>query len=309
MKYGFCVQNSNKNMIRNYLKVAFRSLKRNKGYTVINILGLAIGIAFSCMMYIYVTHELSSDSFHEKSDRIYRTIMEDKRNPNNVRFFGSAPAPLSEALVSEYPEVEDHIRLFRPTGQVVYKLDGQNFQERNWYITQRNFFEIFDFKFIAGDRNTALNAPLSLVVNKSTAIRLFGEENVVGKTVQTERFGPLKITGVVENFPENSHINFNFLLSEYSSDEGWKRLLADWEDFSAYSYILLKPNTSIASIEDKLPKFLKKYFGPYAEVFSPKFQNIEDIYFQSGKIERGIETNKGQMSYIYIFSTMGFFIL
>ncbi|MEL6560814.1 MAG: ABC transporter permease [Bacteroidota bacterium] len=296
-------------MIRNYLKVAFRSLRRNKGYTLINILGLAIGIAFSCMMYIYVTHELSSDSFHEKSDRIFRVIMEDKRNPDNVRFYGSAPAPLTEALLNEIPEIEDHTRLYRTTGQIVYQLDGQNFQEREWYITHSNFFEIFDFEFIAGDKNTALNEPLSLVINRSTAIKLFGKENAVGELISSSWFGSLKVTGVVKDFPENSHIKFNFLLSENPQMEGWKNLLTDWEDFSAFAYVLLKPNVKIATVNAKVPDFITKFFGPYAQVFNAKFQNIEDIYFESEDIEGGIEEFKGQLSYIYIFATMGLFIL
>ncbi|MGB3464329.1 MAG: ABC transporter permease, partial [Cyclobacteriaceae bacterium] len=172
-------------MIRNYLIVAFRSLKRNKGYTFINILGLAIGIAFSSMMYIYVSHELSSDSFHSKSDRIYRVVMEDQRNPDVIRYYGSAPSPLSDALAEEFPEVEEIVRVFRTTGQVVYQIDGENFQEREWYITHRNFFEVFDFEMIAGDRTTALDEPFSLVVNQSTATRLFGSENPIGKTIET----------------------------------------------------------------------------------------------------------------------------
>ena len=296
-------------MIRNYLKVAFRSLRRNKGYTIINILGLAIGIAFSCMMYIYVTHELSSDSFHEKSDRIYRVVMEDKRNPDNVRFYGSAPAPLTEALLNEMPEIEDHARLYRTTGQVVYQHKGQNFQERDWYITHNNFFEIFDFKFIAGDKNTALEEPFSLVVNRSSAIKLFGTVDAIGELISSESFGSLKVTGVVEDFPENSHISFNFLLSENTQSESWKRLLTNWEDFSAFAYVVLKPNVKIAALNNKMPEFIKKYFGPYAQAFNAGFQSIEDIYFESATIEYGIEKTKGQLSYIYIFSTMGLFIL
>ncbi|MGB3468957.1 MAG: FtsX-like permease family protein, partial [Cyclobacteriaceae bacterium] len=113
----------------------------------------------------------------------------------------------------------------------------------------------------------------------------------------------------VEDFPENSHISFNFLLSELSSDQNFQRLLKNWEEFGAYSYVLLKPNASIETVRAKMPAMLQKRIGPYAEVLSADFQNIEDIYFNSAHIENGVEESHGQISYIYIFSTMGIFIL
>lgn len=296
-------------MIRNYLKVAFRSLKRNKGYTTINILGLAIGIAFSCMMYIYVSHELSADGFHQKSDRIYRALTIDKRVPDQPRQYGSVPPPLAQAILDDYPEVIDMIRVYQFSGQVVYQIDGENFQERNWFSTHSNFFDVFDFDFIAGDRATALKEPFSLVLSESMATRLYGDKNPIGQVLENTNYGTLTVTGVVKDAPENSHIQFNMLMSEVLSGDGWNNYLADWQEFGAYSYIVLKKGASIESLEAKLPEFQKKYFGPFAEVFGTRFQSIEDIYFKSQGIEYAIEENHGEMSYIYIFSTMGIFIL
>src|SRR5690606_38113496 len=120
-------------MITNYFKIAFRSLKRNGTYSLINILGLVVGISFSCMLYVYVSHELSFDTFHTKSDRIFRILTIDQRDPEKVRRYGVTTAPLGPGLVNNDPQVVDMVRLHRFVGQVVFELNAENFQERNWY--------------------------------------------------------------------------------------------------------------------------------------------------------------------------------
>jgi putative ABC transport system permease protein len=160
-------------VIRNYLKIAFRSLTKHRVYSLINILGLVIGISFSCMLYVYVSHELSFDTFHSKSDRIFRILTIDQRDPEKVRRYGVTAAPLGPELVNNYPQVVDMVRLHRFVGQVVFELNGENFQERNWYTADANFFEVFDFKFLSGDKATALKKPFSLVLTESMAKKIF----------------------------------------------------------------------------------------------------------------------------------------
>ena len=296
-------------MIKNYLKVAFRSLARNKGYTVINILGLAIGIAFSCMMYVYINNELSADQFHSKSSDTYRLTLTDKRVPDQWRKFGSVPPPTAKAMAEDFPEVMDQVSLYQFSGQVVFTIDGENFQERSWFSTQANFFDIFDFEFALGDPATALKEPYSLVINETTAQKLFPNVNPMGKILENTNYGTLKITGVVKDLPENSHIQFNFLLSQVMTGERWSQFQGNWNSLGAYSYVVLKEGTDVKTVEPKLADFQEKYFGPMAEVFQPGFQPIEDIYFKSSDIEFTMEEYHGQMSYVYIFATMGFFIL
>jgi putative ABC transport system permease protein len=156
-------------MIKNYFKIAFRSLIRNKGFSLINILGLVIGVSFSCMLYVYVSHELSYDTFHSKSDRIFRLLTVDARDPENARRYGLTVAPMGPELKNNYPEVEDMVRLHRFVGQVVLEHDGENFSERNWYTTDPSFFDVFDFEFVSGDKATALKQPHSLVLIESMA--------------------------------------------------------------------------------------------------------------------------------------------
>ncbi len=296
-------------MIQNYFKVAFRALTRNKTFALINILGLVIGISFSCMLYIYVSNELSYDTFHRKSDRIYRVITIDNRDPENKRRYGITVPPMGKELKDNYGEVEDMVRLHQFVGQVVFEMDGQNFQERDWFSADPNFFDVFDCEFLAGDKATALKESFSLVLTESMAKKYFGTLDVIGKVIEKTSFGSVKVTGVLKDHPSNSHLQFDFLFSNVRTDDNWTRYMNSWESFGAYTYIVLKEKSSIDGLKNKMPALLEKNLGPYARLFSMDFQSIEDIYLGSENIEAGTEKKHGQMAYIYIFSTMGLFLL
>ncbi|MEQ8361939.1 MAG: ABC transporter permease [Cyclobacteriaceae bacterium] len=295
-------------MLRNYFKVALRALNRNRTFTLVNILGLVIGISFSCMLYIYVSNELSYDTFHSKSDRTYRIITKDLRDPSNERQYGITTPPMGKALLDGFPEVEDMVRLYQYMGQVVFEVNGEKFQERNWFTTESNFFDVFDFEFVAGDKSKALSKPYSLVITESTKVKYFGNENPIGKVLQIEG-EPVTITGVIKDHPDNSHLQFEFLFSNIRNDDGWTAYLNRWDRFGAYTYIVLNPNSGIDDLRKKMPDLLQKNLGPNANLFSMDFQSIEDIYLHSGDIEAGTERDHGQISYIYIFSSMGIFLL
>ncbi len=296
-------------MIKSYLNIAFRSLTRNKSYTVINILGLVIGISFSCMLYVYVSHELSYDSFHKKSDRIYRALVVDTRVPDDRRVYGVVVPPLGKELLDSYPEVEDMVRLHRFTGQVVFEMDGQNFQERNWFTADPNFFDVFDFEFISGDRATALKEPYSVVVTQSSGKKYFGNEDPLGKTIEKTSFGPVKVTGVIRDQPDNSHLQFDMLFSRVSPEKPWIEYLNDWEEFGAYTYIVLKEGASTEGLMGKLSELKEKYMTRFGGALSFDLQPVRDIYLGSKHIEEGAEAAHGQWTYIYIFSSMGIFLL
>src|SRR5688572_5003250 len=149
-------------MLRNYFKIALRALIRNKTFALINILGLVLGISFSTMLYTYVRHELSYDSFHKKADRTFRVLTIDKSTPDNVRTYGRTVPPIGAQLVSSFPEVKEMTRLYRLSGQVIVGIGEAKYNERNWFTTSDvNFFDVFDFEFIAGDKATALREPFS----------------------------------------------------------------------------------------------------------------------------------------------------
>ena len=295
-------------MIRNYLKTAIRTLSRNRGYTLINIFGLLTGIAFSCMLYVYVNHELSYDQFHTKAERIFRVLTIDERDLQDVRRYAVTVPPMGPELVDNFPEVEDAVRLFRPVGQILFKIDDENFQERNWYTADGNFFEVFDFEFVEGNKSTALKEPHSLVLTETMAKKYFGDRNPIGNLIETS-FGPVKVTAVLRDPPGNSHLTFDLLFSKLRTDDEWTKYLNSWESFGTYTYVVLNEGNSIANVRSKTAALAREKFAGFEGSVKVDFQAIKDIYLNSSGIEEGAESARGQRSYIYIFSTMGIFLL
>ncbi|MBS1682413.1 MAG: ABC transporter permease [Bacteroidetes bacterium] len=297
-------------MIRSYFKIALRSLLRNKGFTIINILGLVLGISFSTMLYTYVRHELSYDDYHPHADQIYRVITHDRSNPANVRSYGVTVPPVGTALASTFPEVKEAVRLHRFSGQVIVEVGDVKFNERSYFITSdSNFFTVFKFDFVAGDKTTALSQPMSVVLTATTAKRYFGDENPVNKTVTIARVGTIKVTGVIADPPSNSHLHFDLLFTSIRNPDVWEKYLNSWNRYNAYTYVVLHQGQSITDVERKMPAFVKDHLGNNASGVEISFQAVKDIYLHSEGIELGTESERGQLTYIYIFSTMALFLL
>lgn len=297
-------------MIRNYFKIAIRSLIRNRAFTLINMLGLVLGISFSTMLYTYVSHELSYDSFHQKSDRTYRILTQNTAVPGNIRTFGRTAPPLGPEMMNTIPEVEDITRLFRFSGQVVVEIGEEKYSERNWFTTEdTNFFKVFEFEFVAGDKSTALTLPFSVVLEESAAKKYFGDESALGKTMNIQEIGIVKVTGVIKDIPDNSHLQFDLLFSKLLADEEWQAYLNNWQRMGAYTYLVLKEGKSIDDIAAKMPAFMKQHMGSEMNTQSISFQPIQDIYLHSANIQSGAEQQHGQLSYVYIFSSMAVFLL
>lgn len=296
-------------MIRNYFKIALRSLIRNKAFTLINMLGLVLGISFSTMLYTYVSHELSYDSFHQKADRTFRILTIDKSTPDNVRTFGWTAVPMGPQLVSSFPEVKEMTRLYRLSGQVIVEIDETKYNERNWFTTSdANFFNVFDFDFIAGDKKTALSEPFSVILTETTSKKYFSDENALGKIIKTTA-GEVKVTGVIKDIPDNSHVQFDLLFSRIRSGQDWEAYLNNWQRGGAFTYVVLGEGKSIEDVQAKMPAFMTKYWGPDATFQATQFQRIQDIYLHSAHVESSIEEVHGEPSYIYIFSSMAVFLL
>lgn len=307
--FDFSSSNHNLSMLYNYIKIAFRALTRNRTFSIINILGLVIGISFSCMLYVYVQHELTYDSFHIKSNEIYRVLTIDKRTPDHPRTYGITVPAMGDEMVRTFPEVTDRVRLHRFVGQVVFEIDGQNFQERNWFTTDANFFDVFDFEFKAGNRSTALKEPHSLVLTESAAKKYFGNSDPLGKVIDQTSFGSVKVTGVIKDIPDNSHLQFDFLFSRVVPDSTWSAYLNSWKDFEAFTYIVLNKQSDFESVKAKMPAFEKEHFGFAQGMVAIDFQPLKDIYLNSSQIEQSIQSQYGQLSYIYIFGSIGLFML
>ncbi len=301
--------NHNFYMLTNHLKIAFRSLKKDSVFSLINILGLTIGIAFSCMLYIYVNGELSYDNFHEDSEKIFRIITEDHRVPDQVSSYAIAQPPLAPTLKENVPQVEDYVNLYQPSGQVVFRVESENHQERKWYITDQSFFDFFDLELLYGDESTCLSEPLSVVLSEEAAIEYFGKKDIVGTTFEVGRENFVTITGVFKSPAQNTHLDIKMLYSRIGSIEDWQKRTTNWGNFNAYSYIKLSSPDDLPRLMEQMKIIEEEYYGDFRGGLTTSFQNIEDIYLKSSDFRgTGLETKLGNINYIYIFSTMGLLI-
>ena len=198
-------------MIKNYFKIALRNLWKHKGFTVINIIGLAIGLACFIIIAMYVTDELSYDRYNEKADRIYRVDANLKFGGNELKLAVSSD-PMGATLKRDYPQVEEYTRVYGSSGPKLIKKGNEFINEERVCNADSTFFNVFTLPAIAGDTKTALNEPNTVVVTESTAKKYFGTADVMGKIVEADKI-PYKITAVIQDIPHNSHFNFDFIFS------------------------------------------------------------------------------------------------
>jgi len=304
-------------MISNYIKIAFRNLIRFKAYSAINITGLAIGMACCILILLYVYDEMSYDRFNKNSDRIYRIVVDGGLGENSFKAAVTAP-PLRNALLQDYPEVEAVTRI-RNFGFPVLRYEDKVFSEEKFYWVDSTFFDVFTLNFIKGDPKTALTQPLSVVLTQKMAKKYFGNENPMGKIFNMDNRRDYKVTGVVKEFPENSHFHFDFLGSMSSYDFVDQQ---GWLNNSFYTYLLLRKDFPAEQFEAKLPALVQKYVYPVIERFlnvpmaelkkrGAKYQYVlqplTDIHLYSN-YDVELEPN-GDISYVYIFSLIALGIL
>jgi putative ABC transport system permease protein len=288
-------------MIKNYFKIALRNIKRNSIYSILNISGMAIGMATAILILLWVQDEWSYDRNFENADDLYRVIENQNLSGGGSSLIVPVPGALAKALKEEYPEIIRAVK-FCPNPLTLQKKD--EFIEETVISTDKDFLKMFGIRFIRGDINTALNDPHSIVITEETAKKYFGDEEALGKTVASRGFN-VTVTGVVKSMPENSHIQFNILIPVE-----WLSLLAahtdGWnERFN--TYIELKKGTDSKIVEAKIHDFIKKHNKESnSEIF---LQNIKKIHlFSSGKyIADNYAT--GDITYVRILSLISVFIL
>ncbi|MDE3213058.1 MAG: ABC transporter permease [Bacteroidota bacterium] len=295
-------------MLKNILIVALRNLKKDGWYSLLNILGLTMGITFSLFLIFYVRDELSFDRYNVKADRIYRInsyIHERDKNTD----WAITQMPLASTLKREFPEVEDAVR-FLGRERTLFENGDKKFYETGVYYADSTVFNIFTYKFLEGDPAHALVAPNSIVISKTQADKFFGDDvSAVGKTLRTV-YDVYTVTGVIQDVPQNSHIRFDMLISMTSLP--MDRINNDnWGNFNNYTYVLLRPGASAAGFDKKLEPMYKKYMAPIFAQFNVtiqyKAQPITAIHLHS-KLQMEPE-ELGSMSYIWIFSAVAFLML
>lgn len=295
-------------MIRNYFKVALRNMRRHKVYTLINSIGLTIGIAVSLLILMWIRDELSYDRFHAHSDRIYRALWEARFGDNEWKI-PLSPVPIAETLKREYPEVAATTQIY-PGGFTLEK-GAENIREQNVLFVDEFFSDIFSLNFIAGDPKTALAAPDAVVLTASTADRYFGEEDPIGKTLSQSGDKLWRVTAVVEDFPRQSHMQFDFL-APLQSLPHIERRKNDWGSAAVYNYFLLKPGSSAEELQAKFQAYADENIAGEAfrqgnNYTSFPFQSLKEIHLRSNlEYELG---NNGNITYVYIFGLVAAMIL
>jgi putative ABC transport system permease protein len=237
-------------MIKNLLLIALRNFKKDKWYSLLNVLGLTLGITFSLFLIFYITDELNYDRYHEKADRIFRIVSyiqeRDKKTDWTL-----TQVPLAATLKKDFPEVEEAVR-FVNRERTLFKNGDKSFYETKVYYADSNVFRVFTYKFIEGNAAKALYEPNSIVISKKLAEKYFGKNTpAVGKTLRTV-YDLYKVTGVIEDVPRNSHLIFEMLISSSTLLKGNRNNQDNWGSFYIFTYALLKPGTSAEAFEKKL---------------------------------------------------------
>jgi len=293
-------------MLKNYFVAAIRSLYKNKGFTVINILGLSIGLASFVLISLYVYHEVSFDRYHANADRIFK-IVENLKTENEMLYQSSSSPPMGPALQREFPEVESYVRLL--STDMLVRHGDIVFNEEECYFADSTLFKVFSFPLIAGDQRTALTEPHSLVLTRSAAQRYFGNGEALGQTLEIDK-ETYNITGVMEDVPENSHFRFSMVAS-FSTwsmpNEQYESTAWFWNSF--YTYILLRDGQQIDGLRAKMKGFIERNVSKGDMYYEDlPLQALTDIYMK--ETPRSWENGKrGSLSNLYILSFIALFIL
>lgn len=287
-------------MLKNYLKIAVRNLRKHKGYAFINIFGLAVGLAVCLLIVLYVRDELSYDRFHDNAEEIYRIVRQEGELTPSV----TPAVPLAPALIEAYPEVLQATRLFRYWSTPLLSRGEEGFYEERFFFTDNNFLDVFSFPLSQGDPASALEQPFSLLLTESAAHRYFGEEDPVGQTITLNAQHVFTITGVLQDVPRTSHVTFDFLASLESAPvvTGRTQMLESWGLGSFPTYVVLPAGHDPALLDAKLANF-----APPETNIRYFLQPLTDIHLYSNY--RGeIEANS-DIRYVYLLAGVALIIL
>ena len=298
-------------MLHNYLSVALRNLRRHPAYSLINIAGLAIGMATCILILMYIQDELGYDRYHPHADRVYRIVDDIESGGQTVQTAGT-PTAWGPALKRDFPEIELLVRM-RGTGSAwLVDLGNTIYYERKVIWAEQDLFKMFSIPLVSGDPGTALSEPYSMVISEDLAFKYFGAEDPVGKVVNLDNRWDFTVTGVMKNIPTNSHMRPDMFVSYSTMNVIGSWDLGDWEYHrNLYTYIRLREHVSPDEFEAKLPAFLERHAGDqYREAgisLRPSLQPLVDIHLYSNR-ESEHEPN-GDIRYVALFIVIAFLIL
>ena len=293
-------------MLKNYIKIAWRNLYKNKAFSLIHILGLTMGITVCLMIFLYITNEFSVDSFHKQGKNIYRVMRGfDPAKPRTAYLSG----PYAPALINDYPQdIKMAVRV-RPQNNLV-SFSEKAFNEQKVYATDPGFFKLFSFPLIKGDAATALINPNSVVLTETTAKKYFGStEGAMGKVIQVDKNLQLKVTGIAKDVPSNSHLDFDvvFPIANYTKDAGFNI----WINNGLFVYILMNEHSTKTALESRFTQFMDKYMSKDMQRFGAKFDlkltPLKDIYFEDASSFDNVK--HGNKTVVFIFISIAVLIM
>lgn len=297
-------------MLKNYLIISFRNLRKHVSYSIINISGLGLGLATFLLLLIWIQHELSYDQFHTNSARLYRASMEYSFG-GQVASTSVSPTALLPTLQKNFAEIENGVRVYNPASYnpFIVKKDELIFQEDHFYFADSSFFEIFSYPLRIGSPKKVLAKPNTVVITQSTATKYFGDEDPIGKTINVNGSKDYEITGIMDDVPANSYLQFDFLASFHSLRAGIEEPI--WWSANYQTYILLNKNANLDFIQQKTNDIVRAALA--SELTNPgdyvkyNFMKLTDIHLRSSYSSE-MET-VGDIQYVYIFSAVAFLIL
>ena len=305
-------------MLKSYLLIALRNLRKHKFYAFLNVAGLALGVTCCLLITLYVLDELSYDRFHAKADRIYRLNADVKFGGQEQRMAVTSD-PMGFTLVKDYPQVEQAVRFRNQGGSLVQKGD-QRFKEERVIFVDSTLFDVFTLPMIAGDPRKALAQPNSVVITETTARKYFGTANALGKVLRFDSRNDYQVTAVIRDLPANSHFRFDFFLSMQNLAESKQ---GNWVSHNFNTYVVLRKDADPRQLEARFPEVIRKYVGPVVKQLLninsiDEFERtgnfirysllpLTDIHLRSDR--EGELSANGNIQYVYIFSAIAGFIL
>jgi putative ABC transport system permease protein len=298
-------------MLRHYLTVALRVLRRDRGYAALNVVGLAVGLACAILIGITVRHDRSFDRFHEKADRTFRVLTIDRAFGVSAQEVGMTLPPLGPALQETFPEVEVAVRLNAGGQQLLGRADApdQDLYAENVFFADSTLFRVFDFPLLQGDPAPALAEPATAVLSRSLAERLFADVDPVGQTVRLNREDLFRVTGVVADAPANSHLQYDAFFALYPTEEqeGFQNFLLNWNAIGMITYVVLDRAESASGLVPRMEAlFEERGVNP---VWSPTLQPLTDIHLHSSGILFDVNAAKSEAAYVTGLSLVALFVL
>ena len=291
-------------MLKSILKTAIRNILKHLGYSILNILGLTLGITSALFLIIYVSNELSYDRYHAKADRIYR-VSSKITEPDDQFTWIFAQIPFGPQVVADYPEVKSFVRFF-PFNRAFFKYGEKEFNEERFFYADSTLFDIFSYKVLKGEVKSALTDPKKIILTEKTAARYFGKSDPIGK-VLVSGSNTYEVTGVIENVPSNSHFRFDAIASR----NNLPKQFGNWGNFGVFTYLLFPEGTDVKAFEKKMQgmydRYMKTIFEAMKIKIEYKLEPLTRIHLYSTNANEPEPT--GSITYVYIFGIAAIFLV